>query len=217
MIPTLAFPDAVTQALSGSPGPLIIPWPMPGNLSAFVRFDTFMQWHEFMHRLGLRDNIPQVVAAKFKRAQKLHLLGWIDLDVIKAGELVALTALELALKDCYGPRATNVYGNMAFAHLLRYLPEHDGLTDDKVPMNSRCGGGTVMGLLTGERKPSLAQIRNDLAHGYPFDGFPRSGLLELVRDLIEYAYREIFPPPEWLNARISGSAKQHLGQEKVIP
>lgn len=175
---------------------MIVAWPMPGSPGGFVRFDMFIEWNEFVERLGLHDNIPHVVAAKFKRAQKLHLLGWIDLDVIKAGELVALTALELALKDCYGPRATKAYGNMAFAHLLRYLPEHDGLTDEKVPMNVRCGQGTVIGLLTGERKPSLAQIRNDLAHGYPFDGLPWSGLLELVRDLIEYAYRENFPPPE---------------------
>jgi hypothetical protein len=29
-----------------------------------------------------------------------------------------------------------------------------------------------------------------LAHGYPFDGFPNGGLLELVRDLIDFAYRE---------------------------
>jgi hypothetical protein len=54
-------------------------------------------------------------------------------------------------------------------------------------MNVRCRGGTIVGLLTGER----TDIRNDLAHGYPFDGFPQSGLLELVRDLIEYAYRDM--------------------------
>jgi hypothetical protein len=50
-------------------------------------------------------------------------------------------------------------------------------------VNRRCGG-TVVELLTSKRKPSLAQIRNDLAHGYPFDGSPWGGLLELVRDLI---------------------------------
>ena len=33
---------------------------------------------------------------------KLHLLAWIDFDFIKASELVALTALELALMDRYG-------------------------------------------------------------------------------------------------------------------
>jgi hypothetical protein len=35
----------------------------------------------------------------------------------------------------------------------------------------------------------LSDIRNALAHGDPFDSLPWSGLLELVRDLIQYAYR----------------------------
>ena len=43
--------------------------------------------------------------------------------------------------------------------------------------------------LTGECEPGLAGIRNSQAHGYPFDGFPWAGLLELTRDLIEYVYR----------------------------
>jgi hypothetical protein len=34
---------------------------------------------------------------KYRRAQKLCYLGWIDGDCIKAGELAALVALELAL------------------------------------------------------------------------------------------------------------------------
>jgi hypothetical protein len=41
------------------------------------------------------------VAAKFESAQKLYVLAWLDFDLIKAGELIALTALELALTDRY--------------------------------------------------------------------------------------------------------------------
>jgi hypothetical protein len=55
------------------------------------------------------------------------------------------------------------YGNTVFAHLLRYVVEHDGLTDDAVSMNRRCGGGVVIDFLTGKREPSLAQVRNDMA------------------------------------------------------
>jgi hypothetical protein len=36
----------------------------------------------------------------------------------------------------------------------------------------------------------VSAIRNDLAHGIPFRELPWAGLLELVRDLINYAYRE---------------------------
>jgi hypothetical protein len=189
------------------PGPLILPWPMPGNLAAVQSFITFSEWRDFVMGHGLRAGVPTIVAAKFERAQKLHLLAWIDFDVIKAGELVALTALELALQDRYGgmlkerrekatagkkrpakirPLTTKVE-TVAFADLLKYLPE-DGLTDEEIPMVRRCGG-SVLNRLTGECKPGLADIRNSQAHGYPFDGFPWAGLLELTRDLIEYAYR----------------------------
>ncbi len=187
---TKRFVEVIGIAANGIPGPLVMPWPMPGNLGGFVSFDTFAEWQRFALQFGLREGIPAIVSAKFDRAQKLFLLTWLDFDLIKAAELLVLTALELALQDRYGPQAKKSYGNSNFAHLLRYMPEHDGLTDDKVAMNVRCKGGTITGLLTGERTPDLADIRNDLAHGYPFDGFPCAGLFELVRDLIEYAYRD---------------------------
>ena len=57
-------------------------------------------------------------------------------------------------------------------------------------MISRCGGSAIDHLTgDGGLKPTLAQRRNSLAHGDPFEGTPVSGLLELVRDLINYAYR----------------------------
>ena len=169
---------------------------MPGALGGFVSFARYDDWEQFVQGLGLRGHIPQIVAAKFLRAQKILLLGWVDIDLVKAAELVSLTALELALTDRYAPQARKAYGNATFAHLLRYLPEHDGLTDDKLMMNQRCQGGEVIGLLTGDRSPSLAGIRNEGAHGNPFDGLLQSGLIELVRDLIEYAYRELRPADE---------------------
>jgi hypothetical protein len=164
-------------------------------------FNGFRRWPEsmaadaryllqkFIVSLSLRKPTPQVVRAKFERGQKLHLLAWIDFDLIKAGELVALTTLELALKDRCGDKVRDKRGHVQFARLLEYMPRHDGLTDQLVPMVRRCGG-SVVGLLTGACKPGLAGIRNHLAHGYPFDGFPYAGLLELVRDLIEYTYRD---------------------------
>ena len=72
------------------------------------------------------------------------------------------------------------------------MVERDGLTEETLlPINRRCGlPSSVIGRLIGEVKPGLSHIRNDLAHGAPLDGFPWSGLLELVRDLIDYAYRD---------------------------
>ena len=58
--------------------------------------------------------------------------------------------------------------------------------------------GTAIGFVTGDAKPSLSQRRNGMAHGDPFDGLPVGGLLELVRDLINYAYRDfIANAPAW--------------------
>jgi hypothetical protein len=68
------------------------------------------------------------------------------------------------------------------------MVEVDGLTDADIPMVLRCGG-TAIGQLTGATRPTLAERRNMLAHGDPFEGLPTGGLLELTRDLINYAYR----------------------------
>jgi hypothetical protein len=163
-----------------------------------MKFENFAKWRRFVLARSLSQVVPQIVTLKFERAQKLYLIAWIDFDLIKAGELVALTALELALKDCYGnkveARARSLNG------LLRYMVEKVGLTDEQIPMCAKSGGTAARSLYetedsrkdrkaTGVAAPmTLAEIRNALAHGYPFDGFPWGGLLELVRDLITYAY-----------------------------
>jgi hypothetical protein len=150
---------------------------------------AFADWQAFVLDLSLRRAVPDTVAAKFARSQKLLLLAWIDFDLFMAGELIALTALELAVTDRYGAKVRRRNGSIHFADSLRYMVEHNGLTDAKVPMLQRSGGGTVVGFLTGKCIPSLAERRNDLAHGAPF-GSPCAGLFELVRDLIDYAYRD---------------------------
>jgi hypothetical protein len=184
------FLDAVAMAEDRSSSPLILPWPMPGNLGGCLSFSAFAEWQAFVCDLSLRRVVPDIVTTKFERSQKLLLLAWIDGDLFVAGELIALTALELALRDRYvGKETERRRKSVSFADLLKYMVEQDGLTDAKVPMLQRCGGGTVVGFLTGECKPSLAKRRNDLAHGAPF-GSPCAGLFELVRDLIDYAYRD---------------------------
>ncbi len=166
----------------------LLPWPLDGVPAGWLEFHTPEQWHSFVASLGLPNYIPEVVAAKYRRAQMLYFLAWLYGDLIKAGELVALTALELTLRDCYGHTVKGRRGQEPdFATLLRCL-QKDGLTNEKIPMVRRSGGHAI-GFVTGKNKPSLADRRNDLAHGDPFDAMPCAGLLELVRDLIVYAYR----------------------------
>ena len=133
-----------------------------------------------MLELELQSNVPQVVALKFERAIRLYYLAWIDCDLMKTGELAGLIALELALKDRYGAKN--------FSRLLKHMCQSDGLDDSKIVMVQKYGA-TAIGRISGETHPSLSEMRNSLAHGDPFDGAPTSGLLELIRDLIDYVYR----------------------------
>ena len=165
---------------------------MPGG---FLQFNDPETWRKFIVSLGIDERIPDVVRAKFARAQTLYLLGWVDLDVLKAGELAALIALELATMDRYGDKIPKK--SRPFAALLKHMVDVDGLTDAHIPMTVRTGG-TAIGFVIGDAKPSLSQRRNGMAHGDPFDELPVGGLLELVRDLINYAYRDfIANAPAW--------------------
>ena len=183
----MSMTDHSYSALCDRDDPLLLAWPRQANAGGFIRFEKASEWREFIEGLGIDERIPEIVRAKFARAQTLYLLGWGDFSVVKAGELAALIALELALMDRYGGRMSK--SKRSFAALLKYMVESDGLTDAQIPMVVRCGG-TAVGQLTGETHPTLAERRNTLAHGDPFDGLPTGGLLELVRDLINFAYRD---------------------------
>ncbi|WP_202946895.1 hypothetical protein [Rhodanobacter thiooxydans] len=205
---TTALPDFASFNIDRSDVPFAMPWPQPGNPAALLAFHHFQEWRTFIADRGLHPAIPRIVGDKFRRAQRLYALAWLDADLVKAGELVALTALELALTDRYGEffhqrpaQAGNKRRPPPMLHdLLEYLVDNDGLTDTQLPFTQRYGGSIIPALRSdratrGESdsrnasQSTLADVRNSLAHGDPFDGLPWSGLLELVRDLIEYAYR----------------------------
>jgi hypothetical protein len=98
---TAHFLDAVGVLAEQSDRPLTMPWPMPGNPGAFVSFATFAEWRAFMLRFNLRSSVLEIITTKFDRAHKLHVLAWVDFDLIKVGELTALITLELAVTDRY--------------------------------------------------------------------------------------------------------------------
>lgn len=183
----MSMTDRSHITLTDREQPVLLAWPTPGNPGGFLRFEKADDWRHFVEGLGIDKRIPIIVREKFARAQTLYMLGWVDFSVVKAGELAALIALELAVMDRYGARISK--GKRSFATLLKYMVDSDGLTDAQIPMVMRCGG-TAIGQLTGETRPTLAERRNTLAHGDPFEGLPTGGLLELVRDLINFAYRD---------------------------
>tara|TARA_R110000868_G_scaffold70819_3_gene207972 strand:- start:8364 stop:9023 length:660 start_codon:yes stop_codon:yes gene_type:complete len=179
--------DRSQITLSDRDEPLLLAWPTQGNAGGLISFAKVADWRAFVESLAIDARIPEIVRAKYARAQILYLLGWVDLSVLKAGKLAVLIALELALMDRYGGQITK--SKRSFAALLKFMVESDGLTDNRIPMVVRCGG-TAVGQLIGATHLTLAERRNALAHGDPFDGLPTGGLLELVRDLINYAYRQ---------------------------
>jgi hypothetical protein len=183
----MSMTDRSHITLADREQPVLLAWPTPGNPVGFLQFEKAVDWRRFVEELGIDLRIPDIVRAKFARAQTLYMLGWVDFSMVKAGELAALIALELAVMDRYGARISK--GKRSFATLLKYMVDSDGLTDAQIPMVIRCGG-TAIGQLTGETRPTLAERRNTLAHGDPFEGLPTGGLLELVKDLINFAYRD---------------------------
>lgn len=96
-----------------------------GNPGGFVRFEKPTEWRSFIESFGIDTRIPDIVRAKFARAQTLYLLGWADVGLIKAGELAALIALELAVTDRYGGQIAK--RKRSFATLLKHMVEVDGL------------------------------------------------------------------------------------------
>jgi hypothetical protein len=203
---------------------------VPGVPNQIQSFEDAETWSAFLRRLNLHDAVPLPTATKYLRAQKLYAYAWLEYDFIKAAELVALSALEGALRDCYGRAASKVRKNgndrkePMLAELMNYVIEHDGLTDDVFPFALRYRQRkeeTVVSVLyetdanrqvrntavkASTKDPSifsppepmtLAVIRNGLAHGAPLEGWPWGGLLEIVKDLIEYAYRERIAGASW--------------------
>ena len=197
--------------------PLTAPWPAQGNPGAVRNLTHASEWLELIRGCNLSGAVPQIVSVRFALAQKLYAYGWLEDGFVKAGELAAVVALELALLNRYGglvpdaqaekrkksPAKPKAKPRAPMLHdLLRHMVESDGLTDSSLP-SARLYGPVVARLYMSEKEreaskdtfigppTTLVGIRNGLAHGDPYDGLPWGGLLELVRDLIEYTYRGI--------------------------
>ncbi|RYH00343.1 MAG: hypothetical protein EON58_00575 [Alphaproteobacteria bacterium] len=192
--------------------PFAMPWPTEQTPATILAFTSPDDWLAFLKARDLNTLVPQIVSAKFSRAQRLYALSWLDFDLVKAGELVAITALELALRDRYAGQMKQK--RPMLDALLRHLVNEDHLTDDELAFTRRYGGSVEKILFEtnaamqarksdgGPPPTTLVSIRNGLVHGDPFDGLPWSGLLELIRDLIEYVYRDMIAPDQTLRGRV---------------
>lgn len=111
-------------------------------------------------------------------------LAWLDDSVIKLAELAALANLEAAIKARYRLKATDMLESA-----LRHLVNEIGVVDSDLRVVRECGGSVVVNLLKASSGgPAVSEVRNQLAHGDPFETLPRAGLFEAVRDLIDFMY-----------------------------
>lgn len=152
----------------------------PVAVREFTRLDD---WRAYVLDLCPLSEPPELIARGYARTMRLLYLAWLDAAVIKLAELVALAALESAIQYRYSKRFRGLEA------ALRYLIQYGGVTDGDLRVVRDCGGSVVANLVkTGPGGPALSEIRNQLAHGDPFETMPRAGLFEVVRDLLDFMY-----------------------------
>jgi hypothetical protein len=126
--------DSIVLPLKRSANPLCLPWPSPGNPGGFISFSTITEWQRFIDRLSLNPAIPPFLSDRYFRARKAYFWAWFQFDFIKLGELAALSALELALRERYAFEIRRTGQRVTLRRLLEFLVERDGLTDEKLPI-----------------------------------------------------------------------------------
>lgn len=149
-------------------GPLRLIWPTKNSPTDFLEFNTYAEWRRFVDGFSLRSAARLIVTNKYRRAQRMYLLAWLDFDIVKAAELAALVALELALQNQYGGEARKLRppikvakpegpGSLGLRFLLTYMIQHDGLTADALPPLRR-PGKDLLERIVGTGKPNLVDI-----------------------------------------------------------
>jgi len=52
--------------------PVLLAWPTQGNTGGFIQFANAAEWRAFVDSLGIDASIPEIVCAKYARAQTLY-------------------------------------------------------------------------------------------------------------------------------------------------
>jgi hypothetical protein len=162
--------------------------PGRSNLT-LMQFSDIKGWRDYLLTLQINDTrVPGIHSNAYHDALKALLLAWVEPATIKPVELQALRSLEGALRGVYfqpmfekmlaqAPKSKLAKFRPGLGQFLEFMREHDDLPD---ALHSKSGRGPGSALDT---------IRNRLAHGDPFNNLPWGGLLESVRDVVIYAYR----------------------------
>jgi len=180
------LPAVLECPLSREADPLQWWGPVPGNPVVPRQFTRLEDWRAFVTDLCPLGEPPEIIAHGYARTLRVLYLAWLDGSVIKLAELAALANLESTIVIRYHKRFRGLEA------ALKHLVEQGGVTDTDLRMVRECGRPVLANLLKTDRGgPALSEVRNQLAHGDPFETSPRAGLFEVVRDLVDYMY----PPP----------------------
>ena len=92
---------------------------------------------EIHRRLSIDERIPDIVRAKFARAQILYLLGWVDRDVLKivrdhcTGRVIDMFATFIEpLEQEFGVKSNHRVGRFSDVARSQAVVEHAGSIND---------------------------------------------------------------------------------------
>jgi hypothetical protein len=175
--------------------------------SKILKFNDIAEWRDYLDSCRLQSRrVHPIYASQFYVALRTILFAWVDASMIKVAEMAALRALESSLQYSYyqpllaanpprkrqppkqqGQLTPPEPTRFGLAKYLDYAERHDGLSTVYEFSKFK------------DNVNALNRIRNGLAHGDIFSGFPWGGLLETVREIIEHAWRK---SPEWPEASL---------------
>ena len=154
-----------------------------------MHFAHIREWRDYLLTLQINDTrVPGIHCDAYHNALRALLLAWVEPAIVQSAEMQALRSLEGALCGAYFQRLLEKERTRrrklkpeafkpSLGQFLDFMSECDDLPDT-MHSKSRFGPGSA-----------LNTIRNRLAHGTPLNTLPCGGLLESVRDVIIYAYR----------------------------
>jgi len=151
----------------------------PSSKGQILEFNDIAEWRDHLYSFRINSyRVPVVYADQFHVALKLLLFAWADGYVLKVAELAALSALESSLKAVYYQRLHSAMPKkqIGLADYFEYMEKEDDLSE--IYQYEKFKG----------QPNALNVIRNGIAHGDLFTGFPWGGLMETVRDIIEHAF-----------------------------
>ena len=117
------FLDAVALAAGRFPGPLVLPWPISGRPDGFLTFASFAEWRLFVMNLSLHAVVPEIVRAKFERAQNRRRGNGRNVDALQCGMIALPPLLKASIGYTWARR-----GGLRQSNVCNFVWNHGNLS-----------------------------------------------------------------------------------------